>query len=124
VSGPRRTICAASLGAAAVHRLLRNRAFNARAMRCARLRSFVRKSSASEAQSRDCVEPRCRGARKENDWQLGRQRSELTAQLETAFGLVLEGNVDDGEVGAGGKANAVIAWDRFCVGAYYVAPRV
>jgi hypothetical protein len=35
----------------------------------------------------------------ENDRQLGRQAAQLTAQLESTFGLVFQRDVDDGEVG-------------------------
>jgi len=34
-----------------------------------------------------------------DDGQFGRERAEVAAQIETAFRLVLERNVDDGQIG-------------------------
>ncbi len=55
----------------------------------------------AQPQSRDGVQFAVPGGEKD-DGQLGRERAEVAAQIETAFRLVLERNVDDGQIGQPG----------------------
>ena len=80
---------------------------------------FRQKIVRAQPQSRHGIELAVARGEK-NDGQLRRQRPQLPAQLETAFGLLLERDVDDGEIGQA-RCESGHGLFAVAVGAYDIA---